>query len=65
MPGHSLRIAIADNGRGMAKANPRGKGLDSMTARALSIGGKLDLHSAPGGVTLLLDLPPPSMPAMP
>lgn len=55
--GHSLRIAIADNGQGMGLANPRGKGMQSMAARATSIGGKLEVQSAQGGVTVLLDLP--------
>lgn len=56
-PGHSLRIAIADNGGGLGKANPRGRGLDSMAARAEAIGAKLDVQSSAEGVQVLLDLP--------
>ena len=55
--GLSVRIAISDNGGGLGKANPRGRGMDSMAARATGIGGKLEVQSAPEGVQVLLDLP--------
>jgi signal transduction histidine kinase len=56
-PGLSVRIAVSDNGGGLGKANPRGRGMDSMAARATGIGGKLEVQSAPEGVQVLLDLP--------
>jgi signal transduction histidine kinase len=55
--GRSIRIVIADNGGGLGKANPRGKGMDSMTARAEGIGGKLQVQSGAEGVSVFLDLP--------
>lgn len=53
----SVRIAISDNGGGLGKANPRGKGMDSMAARAEGIGGKLQVQSGAKGVSVILDLP--------
>jgi two-component system sensor histidine kinase UhpB len=56
-PGRSVRVTISDNGGGLGKANPRGKGMDSMAARAEGIGGKLQVQSGPAGVSVILDLP--------
>jgi len=56
-PGGSIRIAISDNGSGLGKANPRGKGMDSMTARAEGIGARLVVQSGAEGVGVILDLP--------
>ena len=56
-PGHSVRIGISDNGGGLGKANPRGKGMDSMTARAEGIGARLQVQSSGKGVDVILDLP--------
>ncbi len=56
-PGHSVRIAISDNGAGLGKSNPRGRGLGSMAARAAAIRGKLDVRADEEGVHVLLDLP--------
>jgi signal transduction histidine kinase len=56
-PGRSIRIRIFDNGSGLGKTNPRGKGMDSMTARAEGIGGKLVVQSGAEGVGVILDLP--------
>ncbi len=58
-PAFVLRLEIADDGKGMGKANPRGKGLDSMAARAASIGGRFETNSTANGVTVYLDLPVP------
>ena len=62
LPGHALRITIADNGGGLGKANPRGKGMESMAARAASLGGQIETSSSPHGVAVRLDLPRPGMP---
>jgi len=56
-PSRSIRVTISDNGGGLGKANPRGKGMDSMTARAEGIGGKLQVQSGAEGVSVILDLP--------
>jgi two-component system sensor histidine kinase UhpB len=57
-PAFALRLAIADDGAGMGKANPRGKGLDSMAARTAGFGGKVEVATNERGVTVSLDLPP-------
>jgi two-component system, NarL family, sensor histidine kinase UhpB len=57
-PTFALRLTIADDGAGMSKTNPRGKGLASMAARASGIGGRLDVSAEGSGVAVLLDLPP-------
>lgn len=59
-PAFALRLEIADDGNGMGKANPRGKGLESMAARAASIGGRFEVLSLGKGVSVLLDLPAPN-----
>jgi two-component system, NarL family, sensor histidine kinase UhpB len=57
-PAYATRLSIADDGGGMGKPNPRGKGLENMVARATSFGGKLEVASVRAGVVILLDLPP-------
>jgi signal transduction histidine kinase len=57
-PDFALRLRIADDGQGLSKANPRGKGLASMAARARGIGGRLEVATGGTGVAVLLDLPP-------
>lgn len=56
-PDRSIRIGIADNGDGLGKVNPRGKGMDSMAARAEGIGARLEVQSSSKGVGVILDLP--------
>jgi signal transduction histidine kinase len=56
-PAFALRLAIADDGAGMGKTNPRGKGLSIMASRASEIGGRVDVVTGGRGVTVLLDLP--------
>jgi two-component system sensor histidine kinase UhpB len=56
-PAHSVRIGICDNGAGLGQANPRGKGMDSMTARAAGIGARLQVQANGKGVGVFLDLP--------
>jgi signal transduction histidine kinase len=58
-PAFALCLTIADDGQGMAKANPRGKGLAGMSARAAGIGGRLDIIDTPQGVIVALNLPNP------
>jgi two-component system sensor histidine kinase UhpB len=56
-PATALRLTIADDGQGMGRVNPRGKGQASMAARARSIGGTLNVRSAATGVQVILDVP--------
>ncbi len=55
--GRSLRIAICDDGAGMGKANPRGRGMESMATRAAGLGGRIEVRSGADGVCVMLDLP--------
>lgn len=52
-----LRITVADNGKGLGAANPRGRGLDNMTGRAATVGGELAVEGGEGEVRVVLDLP--------
>ncbi|MCP5396972.1 MAG: hypothetical protein H6918_09630 [Sphingomonadaceae bacterium] len=61
--GAGLRIAIADNGKGMpeqpGKGLSRGRGLENMARRAGAIGALLAVEPLAGGGTVVtLDLPP-------
>jgi PAS domain S-box-containing protein len=54
--GRGLELEIADDGRGFAPATRRGSdalGLVGMEERALALGGRLELRSAPGEGTLV------------
>jgi hypothetical protein len=54
--GHGLELEIADDGRGFAPDARRGSealGLVGMEERALALGGRLELRSAPGEGTLV------------
>lgn len=55
----TLRLTIADNGRGMPDDSfARGLGIDHMTRAAEGVGGKLHIGSAPGGgAQIALELP--------
>lgn len=59
--GAMYRLEISDNGRGFdvsTPRNPKSLGLIGMQERALMLGGRLDLTSAPGeGVLLSMDFP--------
>jgi signal transduction histidine kinase len=49
-----LILRVIDDGVGPPGATtPRGKGLDNMTARAVALGGEIDIGAAPGGGTAL------------
>jgi signal transduction histidine kinase len=48
--GGDLVLKIVDNGRGIA-GREEGNGLPGMRGRARSIGGRLEIHSSPGGGT--------------
>ena len=58
-PGHPLRIAVSDNGRGLAGDGKRGRGrgLVNMQARARSIGAELAIKGDAAGTTVELLLP--------
>jgi signal transduction histidine kinase len=54
----TLRVAVQDDGRGFDPAARRSQslGIESMKQRALALGGRLELASAPGkGTTVLLE----------
>lgn len=49
-----VSLEVADDGVGFAPGSPeRGYGLDGATARADEVGGRFEVHSAPGGGTRL------------
>ncbi|MBI2894116.1 MAG: sensor histidine kinase [Deltaproteobacteria bacterium] len=53
-----LFLTVRDEGRGFDPAAVRGLGLDGMQARALALGGRLDVQSSPGaGCTIRAILP--------
>ena len=55
-----IRLAVSDKGRGFARpeAIQKGLGLQSMEARALSVGGRLTMNSSPGtGTEICLTVP--------
>jgi two-component system sensor histidine kinase UhpB len=55
----ALRLIVRDDGRGVEDEDD-GAGLAGMRERALHIGGRLDIRSAPGGGTeVVLDVPVP------
>ena len=58
----SVFVEVSDDGIGFAPANPelrsRHLGLTSMEERALELGGRLEIRSAPGkGTTVRLEVP--------
>jgi len=59
LEGSSLSMEISDNGRGFDPASEKdGHGLSSMTRRAHSLRGTLDVRSQPGvGTTIKLEIP--------
>jgi two-component system sensor histidine kinase UhpB len=64
-----LRLSIEDNGRGF---NPQAQqqtglsvGLRSMAARAARMGGRFELHSAPGATSLCIEVPLHASPTTP
>lgn len=56
--GTALRIEVADDGRGLATGASTGTGLESMTARASEVGGRLDLERVAGGGTRVVAVLP-------
>ena len=54
-----LTLSLEDNGRGFdPDATREGWGVDSMAKRAMELGGKMDLRTAPGkGTTVTLNVP--------
>ncbi|MDE3153559.1 MAG: sensor histidine kinase [Acidobacteriota bacterium] len=62
-----LRLEVRDNGRGMTEAeaaDPQGLGLLGMRERALSVGGEVKVHGAPGrGTVVTVRVPAGSTPA--
>ena len=56
-PAFPVRILITDDGKGPMRANPRGRGLINMEARAASFGARFAIEHDEVGVRILLDLP--------
>jgi two-component system, NarL family, sensor histidine kinase UhpB len=55
----AVRLIVRDDGRGLEEEDD-GAGMAGMRERALHIGGRLDVHAAPGGGTeVVLDVPVP------
>jgi signal transduction histidine kinase len=52
-----LKLRVADNGRGAAGANPGGRGLANMRARAARLGGRLEVDFGRQGAVIGLALP--------
>jgi two-component system sensor histidine kinase UhpB len=56
----ALRLVVRDNGRGLPEQGDPGTGIAGMSERALHVGGRLTLASAPGaGTEVRLDIPLP------
>ncbi len=56
--GGRIRLEVSDNGDGFDPQGPRGLGLIVMRERAQTVGGTLDIESAPGaGTRVVLHLP--------
>ena len=63
-----LSLEVSDNGRGLEQADldkARSFGIRGLHERAATVGGWVDLSSAPGGTTLILSVPvePPQPPS--
>lgn len=54
----TLRIEVSDDGRGIPTGTGPGTGLESMTARATEVGGRLDLERVAGGGTRVVAVLP-------
>jgi signal transduction histidine kinase len=67
--GHSLRFTVSDDGAGYdARHTPLGSGQRNMADRLAALGGRLEVHSAPGhGTTITAKLPgtPGGLPSAP
>lgn len=60
-----VRLEVRDDGRGLAPQAAPGLGMNSMRARALALGGALEVGAAPGGGTAVLCRVPRSPPRPP
>ncbi len=57
----AFALSVHDDGIGFTPAGSRGHGLDNMQARALALGGSLQVESTPGkGTRIILNLPVPA-----
>lgn len=59
-PNGTVRITLADDGRGLPGEIRGGRGLASMRSRALAVGGTLEVTSSPAGTALVLTMPDPA-----
>ena len=54
----TLRLTVADDGKGIAPSTPKGFGLATMTERVRSLGGSCVIESAPSkGTTIRVEIP--------
>ncbi|HBV93769.1 MAG: GAF domain-containing sensor histidine kinase [Candidatus Dormibacteria bacterium] len=49
----TITLRVADNGVGVSRGAPRGRGLDNMESRAEALGGVCELTGRPGGGTVV------------
>ena len=56
-PVQGMRLAIADNGKGMPDEPVCGRGQSSIQSRAQNLGGELDIQSSERGTTVVLFVP--------
>lgn len=60
---NTIALSVQDDGHGINAGRTGGHGLDNMKARALTLGGLLQVESTPGkGTLIILNLPIPSSP---
>ncbi len=59
----AIALSVHDDGVGFTPESKRGHGLDNMQARAIALGGSLQVESTPGkGTRVILNLQVPSLP---
>jgi len=57
LPGHGVRLAVRDHGRGGAMLRRGHHGMDNMQRRAAGLGATLEVESDSAGTRVFLDLP--------
>ena len=57
-PSPRVRVQVKDDGRGLRPEDGNGRGLSGMRRRVEERGGRFELHSDDGGLTLQMEVPP-------